>query len=238
MNKLMSLSVPRLRFSEEIQPGTKIYDLIAASPLIVLFGVGANFKLRSTYVLLRQIHFVPHDFLTAVAVISNLSNLILTVLFIGLLVARRPALAGTPGILPRVAAIVGTYLAVGILQTPSRHIPSVFLIVSTLMEVGGTIFAIYSLAWLGRSVSMLAEARELVTGGPYAVVRHPLYLGEETALIGVAMQYFSPWTIVILLTQIVCQVYRMNCEESVLARTFPAYSAYKMRVARLIPGIY
>jgi protein-S-isoprenylcysteine O-methyltransferase Ste14 len=41
---------------------------------------------------------------------------------------------------------------------------------------------------LGRSISILPQARQLVTSGPYAFVRHPLYLGEMTAMLGIAMQ--------------------------------------------------
>jgi len=85
---------------------------------------------------------------------------------------------------------------------------------------------------------MMAEARRLVTSGPYRFVRHPLYLAEELAIIGISMQFFSLSTAFVLVVQIAFQLRRMYNEEAVLAATFPEYAAYQARTARLIPGIY
>ena len=41
---------------------------------------------------------------------------------------------------------------------------------------------IYPLIALGKSFSLMPQARKLITGGPYAYVRHPLYLIEEMRL--------------------------------------------------------
>ena len=91
---------------------------------------------------------------------------------------------------------------------------------------------------LGRSFSVMAEARYLVTSGPYRFVRHPLYLAEELAVVGVFIQFASVWTALLLALQISFQLRRMHNEEAVLAATFPEYTAYQARTSRLIPGIY
>jgi protein-S-isoprenylcysteine O-methyltransferase Ste14 len=91
---------------------------------------------------------------------------------------------------------------------------------------------------LGRSFSIMAEARRLVTDGPYAIVRHPLYLAEQIAILGAFIQFASPWAVVIVVVQFGCQVQRMRNEESVLLLSFPDYAAYKERTARLIPGLW
>jgi protein-S-isoprenylcysteine O-methyltransferase Ste14 len=85
---------------------------------------------------------------------------------------------------------------------------------------------------------MMAEARRLVTSGPYRFVRHPLYLAEELAIIGISMQFFSLSTALVLAVQIAFQLRRMYNEEAVLAESFPEYAAYQQRTARLLPGIY
>jgi len=85
---------------------------------------------------------------------------------------------------------------------------------------------------------MMSEARQLVVRGPYAVVRHPLYLGEGIALVGLTLQFFSLSAVLILMLQCACQVIRMNIEEQVLLRTFPQYRNYMAQTARLIPHLY
>jgi protein-S-isoprenylcysteine O-methyltransferase Ste14 len=85
---------------------------------------------------------------------------------------------------------------------------------------------------------MMAEARRLVTSGPYRFVRHPLYLAEELAVVGIFMQSLSLWTALILAVQIAFQLRRMHNEEAILAESLPEYAAYRQRTARLLPGIY
>jgi protein-S-isoprenylcysteine O-methyltransferase Ste14 len=46
----------------------------------------------------------------------------------------------------------------------------------SIIFVLGSLFGLWALWWIKRSFSIEPEARELVTGGPYAVARHPMYL--------------------------------------------------------------
>jgi protein-S-isoprenylcysteine O-methyltransferase Ste14 len=110
--------------------------------------------------------------------------------------------------------------------------------VSTVLILAGSGAALYTLAQLGRSFSMMAEARRLVTWGPYRYVRHPLYVAEELAIIGLFMQFASVWSALVLAVHIAFQLRRMHNEETVLADIFPEYAAYRQRTARLLPGIY
>jgi protein-S-isoprenylcysteine O-methyltransferase Ste14 len=102
----------------------------------------------------------------------------------------------------------------------------------------GTVGAVYALAGLGRSFSVMAETRQLVTAGPYRLVRRPLYLTEEIAIIGLFMQFASPWTVLLLAVQIAFQLRRMYNEERVLTASFPEYVEYQQTTSRLIPRIY
>jgi protein-S-isoprenylcysteine O-methyltransferase Ste14 len=84
----------------------------------------------------------------------------------------------------------------------------------------------------------MPEARQLVTRGPYSLVRHPLYLGEMVATAGLAIQYLMPWAFVVLAAHCLFQFERMKNEERVLIEAFPEYKDYMARTARLLPGLY
>jgi len=142
------------------------------------------------------------------------------------------------GLYPRLAAVAGTFLSVGFVLLPSQELSSGLYLASLLLLIAGTGFAICSVLVLGRSISILPAARRLVTRGPYALVRHPLYLGEMVALAGVAIQYLSGWSLFLLALVCAIQLKRMRYEELVLVQLFPEYRDYMARTARLVPGVY
>ena len=171
-------------------------------------------------------------------IVMRLSVIVyLVVIAATLLVRVRPA-AKARGVEPRISALIGTFLLSVIVLFPRRELSSTAEVVSTLLTLGGSIFAVVVLTQLRESFSIMAEARQLVTAGVYRIVRHPLYLAEEIAAIGVVMQFFSLWTALILALQIGFQLRRMQNEEAVLTEIFPEYSAYRDRTARILPGIY
>jgi protein-S-isoprenylcysteine O-methyltransferase Ste14 len=91
---------------------------------------------------------------------------------------------------------------------------------------------------LGRSLSIMPEARRLVMSGPYRFVRHPLYAAEEIAILGVWLQFMSWPATAILAGHFIIQLWRLGFEEAVLRESFAEYDAYARQTARLIPGIY
>ena len=161
----------------------------------------------------------------------------LVVIAASVLVRMRPARKAR-GVEPRISALIGTFLLTAVVILPRRDLSPVAGLVSALLTTAGSAFAVVVLAQLRGSFSVMAESRELVTKGLYRIVRHPLYLAEEIAAIGVAMQFFSPWTVLILAVQIGFQLRRMRNEEVVLTASFPEYLAYQTRTARILPGIY
>lgn len=174
----------------------------------------------------------------AVNVAMRLSTFCFMVLLAASVLARTRPAAKAPGLAPRLSALFGTFLIYAFALFPRRELSPAAEIVSTMLVLVGTASAAYVLGQLGRSFSIMAEARQLVTSGVYRYVRHPLYLAEELAAIGVAVQFLSYWTVAILCLQIAFQLRRMRNEETVLAAAFPTYAAYRERTARLIPGVY
>lgn len=100
---------------------------------------------------------------------------------------------------------------------------------------GGDLLAIYVVLHLGGSYSIRAEARKPVSGGPYALVRHPLYVAEQIALLGALITYLSWRALVLFAVQSLVQYLRVRNEETVLAQAFPSYANYMRRTPVLLP---
>jgi protein-S-isoprenylcysteine O-methyltransferase Ste14 len=171
-------------------------------------------------------------------VLAQMSAIVFVLMVILVLAWRRPAVARTPGLLPRAVAFGGAFSITGLaFFEPVAH--SVLVSgVSLGLICAGYAFACYSLLHLGRSLSLMAEARKLVTSGPYAWVRHPLYLAYGIASLGLLLQYLSALAVALWAIHIGLQLWRMHYEEAVLRENFPEYDAYARRVARIVPKFY
>jgi protein-S-isoprenylcysteine O-methyltransferase Ste14 len=220
------------------QKGSKAYDLLAAAPLMLVYSLSAAGSLNFVREKLQHFDIARPDFSLCLTILAKLVGLVLLSAFIGILFIRRTPIASARGIMSKIAALAGTFMGAAIMLLPAREISPAMAAVSVALILGGTTFAVYSVRYLGRSFSLMPEARQLVTSGPYSRIRHPLYVGEEVAVIGVTLQYLSPLALLVLAAQICWQLYRMNCEEGILETAFPGYADYKLRTARLIPGIY
>ncbi|SHN87811.1 methyltransferase family protein [Bradyrhizobium erythrophlei] len=223
---------------------TKFYDLVAAGPLIAWYlFCAANMlpSLGDQLALIKLFIRTDSSVLPATLVLSTISHISTLVFFVVLVVmfaVRHVSQSDARGFYPRFAAVAGTSLSVGFVLLPQQELSYALYVVSLLLIIAGTGFAIYAVLVLGRSISILPEARRLVARGPYALVRHPLYLGELVALTGVALQYMSVSALLLLALVWSFQLQRMKYEEQVLFQTFPGYGDYMAGTARLLPGIY
>ncbi len=154
-------------------------------------------------------------------------------LILWFLIATRPAPGSQcRGLLPRLAAFVGTYLPwTFVFVTPGSNDTALNL-ASVVCILVGTFSMLVTIGYLGRSFSLVPQARSLVTTGPYRWVRNPLYLAEEVAVFGNLLQHLSPATAVILVAHFLVQIYRILCEEELLFQTFPDYRAYAESLTR------
>jgi protein-S-isoprenylcysteine O-methyltransferase Ste14 len=89
-----------------------------------------------------------------------------------------------------------------------------------------TALTVWGLWTLRRSFSITVEARELITGGPYRFIRHPVYLGEMLSALAVTILRFSLLSGVLFIVFVAIQLCRSKMEETKLAQVFPAYSGY------------
>jgi protein-S-isoprenylcysteine O-methyltransferase Ste14 len=149
---------------------------------------------------------------------------------------RLRPVAKAQGIRPRVSALLGTFLCTTLTFLPPADLDPFSATLSTIMVILGTWVAFVVLTWLGPSISIMPEARQLVTTGPYAIVRHPLYVSEALATLGIMVQVFSPLAALIVALQLLLQLQRTKHEEKVLHTAFPEYGEYAARTPWVIPG--
>jgi len=216
---------------------TKSYDLVTATPLIAwyLIGLGRQFPLtwmRATELVRGRIGLL--DFLQLVALIGSF---VLIFLLIYLLLARRTPERRIHGALPRIIAVSGTFLGNAFLYLDPVRLPLALQVVADLLIIAGAVGSLIAASWLGRSFALLPEARRLVTGGPYAFVRHPLYAAEMIGITGLMLQFKQPWAVILGVAVFVLQYWRTIFEEHVLQEVYPSYAAYRARTWRFLPYI-
>jgi protein-S-isoprenylcysteine O-methyltransferase Ste14 len=101
--------------------------------------------------------------------------------------------------------------------------------------------AVWARAYLGRNWGMPMTRKEeqtLVTSGPYARVRHPIYAGLLLAWLGTALAGGLVWLVPLVLDGAYF-VYSAKVEEGHMARQFPQiYPPYRQRTKMLIPYVW
>ena len=166
----------------------------------------------------------------------------LTILFMGLrfclFVVRRLPVARAAGVLPRVVAVVSSNFEFLLVVLPRAAPSPVRDLVASVLLTAGLAGAIYALSVLGRSFSILPQARGFVMRGPYRFVRHPLYLASMVGALGIMLQFVQPGAGLITLAGFGLLLVRIEYEERTLRRSYPDYRRYAAQTARLLPGIY
>jgi protein-S-isoprenylcysteine O-methyltransferase Ste14 len=115
---------------------------------------------------------------------------------------------------------------------------------AVLLAFGGSILLIRSVRTLGREWSLSAritEGHRLVTSGPYALVRNPIYTGMWGLQLGTCLA-FSSWWLGYKMVAVTAVIYfagtmlRVSGEERLLRAQFgSAFDEYTRRVPALIP---
>jgi protein-S-isoprenylcysteine O-methyltransferase Ste14 len=239
-NAAAAVTLPwRLRSSDIAKlQRTRAYDLLMRLPLLAWAVFCTIVWMSGLAGYVRKADPMLPAAIYAINVAMRLSSIAFLLLVAASVVLRTRPSGSARGFEPRISALAGSFIVYAFVLFPRRDLSVTAEIVSTWLNLVGTAAAVLVLAQLGRSFSVMAEARRLVTSGVYRFVRHPLYVAEELATVGIFMQFLSGWTALLVAVQIAFQLRRMHNEEAVLAATFPEYAAYQARTARLIPGIY
>jgi protein-S-isoprenylcysteine O-methyltransferase Ste14 len=85
----------------------------------------------------------------------------------------------------------------------------------------------------------VAEGQKVISTGPYAIVRHPMYASASLYLVGTPLALGSYWGLVPILVMMPFLIWRLLDEENLLATNLHGYAEYQKRVRRrLVPFVW
>jgi protein-S-isoprenylcysteine O-methyltransferase Ste14 len=92
--------------------------------------------------------------------------------------------------------------------------------------------------WAGRTIETFAE-QSVISTGPYALVRHPMYTGSLALFLATPVALGSWWGLPPAAAFLPIFVMRIRNEEEVLLRELPGYAEYRNKVPyRLVPFVW
>jgi len=120
-------------------------------------------------------------------------------------------------------------------------VPVAIVIAGNLLVAIGFafIFRVYKENTYTAATIQLAENQTVISTGPYAVVRHPMYASALLYLLGTPLALGSYWGLVPLVATLPFLIWRLFDEETFLTKNLTGYAEYKTKVRqRLIPGVW
>jgi protein-S-isoprenylcysteine O-methyltransferase Ste14 len=136
------------------------------------------------------------------------------------------AISATAGMMIVPTLIGPSVPAVGILYKAGVAVEMIGLLLTQVARV-----------YLGRRFGLLPANRGVVSSGPFAMVRHPIYSGWLLLTIGYTMIYPSLHNALVIIGTLPFMVWRIAQEEALLSED-PGYRSYLERVRyRLLPFI-
>jgi protein-S-isoprenylcysteine O-methyltransferase Ste14 len=78
----------------------------------------------------------------------------------------------------------------------------------------------------------------LVTAGPYSVIRHPMYTSIFIFAIALLAGQFDYAKLIISIVLVIGLIVKMIYEEDLLSQHFPGYKAYMQKTKRVVPFVW
>ncbi len=126
----------------------------------------------------------------------------------------------------------------------TRRVPHLFpgqRMLACVLVLLGAAFACWALLYFRswRFKAQLDAGHDLATGGPFAWVRHPIYLGLSLLALGSLVWVPTAWVACATVWMLLGADLRARAEEKLLTAGFgAAYTAYCNKTARFVPGLY
>ena len=135
------------------------------------------------------------------------------------------------------------YFGISIAVIPGR-VPNWFpgqRIAGTLVIAAGAALVVSALVYFQswRFRAALDQSHQLATGGPFRILRHPIYMGLNLLALGSAIWVPTPIVWIAFVLMVIGSDLRARAEETILEQAFgPSYREYCARTRRFVPGIY
>jgi len=101
------------------------------------------------------------------------------------------------------------------------------------------IFLVYRVNTYTAATVQIAEGQKVISTGPYAIVRHPMYASGSLFLAGMPLALGSYWALVPIAVMVPFLIWRLLDEERLLTKSLPGYAEYRERVRyRLVPFVW
>ena len=151
----------------------------------------------------------------------------------------------------RIFRVVIFLIAIALLSVPRIPLPWLYLQLwphgylpfwlGAAITIAGLLFAVWARLHLGRNWSRsvtIKQGHELITTGPYAMVRHPIYTGILTGFVGmaIAIAQVRGFIVVVLISLVFWLKLRME-EKWMRSQFGETYATYAQQTAALVPYI-
>ena len=149
----------------------------------------------------------------------------------------------------RILRLVAFLIAIVLLSVPRLPLPWLYVHLwpsgiwafwlGAAVTVAGLLFAVWAREHLGRNWSRsvtIKQGHELITTGPYAVVRHPIYTGILTGFLGMAIAVSEVRGFIAFAIMFLALWVKFRMEEKWMRSQFgETYAAYSRKTAALVP---
>src|SRR5215813_11011465 len=120
-------------------------------------------------------------------------------------------------------------------------VPLPIVILGDLLVAVGLylVFLVYKENTYTSATIEVAENQKVISTGPYALVRHPMYASSSLYVVGTPIALGSYWGFLAFAFMMPFLIWRLFDEEKFLARNLPGYAEYQKRVPhRLVPFVW